>query len=51
MTEVEKWLNHISAYDREFAQWEKRSKKIIERYTDQRGHGDIGAPGKGYRID
>lgn len=36
MSEVEKWLNHISAYDREFANWEKRTKKIIERYTDQK---------------
>lgn len=34
MTEVETWLNHISAYDKEFAQWEKRAKKIIDRYTD-----------------
>lgn len=32
--EVQHYLSHIAAYDREFAPWETRSKKIIKRYRD-----------------
>lgn len=35
MTDYQKWLDAISAYDKEFSPWEKRAKKIIERYTDK----------------
>jgi hypothetical protein len=33
--EVQKWLGLIAAYDKEFASWEKRVTKILERYTDK----------------
>ena len=32
--EVQYYLNHIAAYDREFASWETRAKKILKRYRD-----------------
>lgn len=31
---VEKWTQTISAYEREFAPWEKRGDKILRRYRD-----------------
>ena len=33
--DVEPWLNHISAYEREFKKWEGRSDKIVKRYRDE----------------
>lgn len=30
------WLDHIETYEREFSDWEKRAKKIIKRYKDDR---------------
>lgn len=36
MSEAERWLGHISAYDKEFAEWQRKTKKIIERYTDKK---------------
>lgn len=33
-SEVEKWLGHIKAYEREFQKWEDRADKIIRRYKD-----------------
>jgi len=33
-SEVQKWLNHFTQYERAFAKWEERSLKIIHRYTD-----------------
>lgn len=33
--EVQLYLNHIAAYDREFSTWETRAKKIIKRYRDE----------------
>lgn len=31
---VEKWLRIIAAYEKEFAPWEKRVKRLLEKYTD-----------------
>ena len=31
----QQYLGCISAYEREFERWEKRTKKIIERYRDE----------------
>lgn len=33
--DVEPWLNHISAYEREFKKWEGRADKIVKRYRDE----------------
>ena len=33
-TDVQPYLSHISAYEREFKKWEQRSEKIIKRYRD-----------------
>lgn len=33
-SEVQFYLNHIAAYDREFAKWETRVTKILKRYRD-----------------
>lgn len=32
MTGVEKWLQHIAAYERDFKEWESRVEKIVKRY-------------------
>lgn len=32
--EVQEYLNHIAAYDREFSKWETRTTKILKRYRD-----------------
>jgi len=32
--EVQQYINHISAYEREFAKWESRVTKILKRYRD-----------------
>jgi hypothetical protein len=32
------WLDQIDAYDSKFSSWEKRSKKIIKRYKDDRAN-------------
>lgn len=34
-TDVQPWLNHISAYEREFKKWEGRAEKIVKRYRDE----------------
>jgi hypothetical protein len=34
--DVQVWLSHISAYEREFKKWEGRNQKIIERYRDEK---------------
>ena len=34
-TEVNHYLNHIAAYDREFSKWETRVQKILKRYRDE----------------
>ena len=34
--DVQRWLNMIAAYDKEFAAWEKRAGKINERYIDKK---------------
>jgi hypothetical protein len=36
-TEVQKWLAHFAAYDRQFKKWDDRSEKIVKRYRDERG--------------
>jgi hypothetical protein len=36
MADVQFYLNHISAYEREFKQWESRVDKIIKRYRDEK---------------
>jgi hypothetical protein len=36
---VSRWVAEIECYEREFTSWEKRSKKIIDRYTDERDQG------------
>lgn len=42
--DVQKWLNHIAAYDKEFKKWDSRVDKIIKRYRDeQRKTGDVSA--------
>jgi len=33
--EVQRWLDIIGDYDREFQKWEKRSTKIVKRYRDE----------------
>lgn len=33
-TDVQPWLSHISAYEREFKKWEGRADKILKRYRD-----------------
>ena len=33
-TGVQKWLNVVGAYDKEFKKWEARSQKIVKRYRD-----------------
>ena len=30
------WVQEIETYEKEYAPWEKRSKKIVDRYTDER---------------
>lgn len=43
-TEVQYYLNHISAYDREFSKWETRVTKILKRYRDDtRSSQDVGS--------
>jgi len=44
---VDAWWVKISAYEREFAKWEKRGKSILERYRDKR---DEMASGARYNI-
>jgi len=44
---VNAWWTKISAYEREFAKWEKRGKSILERYRDKR---DEMASGARYNI-
>jgi hypothetical protein len=34
-TDVQPWLNHIHAYEREFKGWESRVGKILKRYRDE----------------
>lgn len=34
---VEKWLGHITQYERSFSKWEARARKIINRYKDNQG--------------
>ncbi len=34
MSDVQYYLSHISAYEREFAKWEKRGDKILKSYRD-----------------
>jgi hypothetical protein len=34
-TDVQPWINHIAAYEREFKKWENRADKIIKRYRDE----------------
>src|SRR6185436_1442864 len=34
-TDVQPWINHIAAYEREFKKWENRTDKIIKRYRDE----------------
>jgi hypothetical protein len=34
--DVQAWLSHVSAYEREFKKWEGRSQKIIDRYRDEK---------------
>jgi hypothetical protein len=34
--DVQVWLSHISAYEREFKKWEGRSQKILDRYRDEK---------------
>lgn len=42
--EVQKWLNHIAAYERTFKKWEGRVEKILKRYRDDsRGYNDTTA--------
>ena len=31
------WLNQIEKYERKFKKWEDKSKKIVDRYVDERG--------------
>lgn len=45
-TEVEKWLGHISTYERTYSKWESRSDKIIKRYKDDQGAARNGANAK-----
>lgn len=33
---VQVWLGHVSAYEREFKKWEGRTQKIIDRYRDEK---------------
>ena len=33
--EVQRWLNHFAAYDREFKKWEALSDRVIKRYRDE----------------
>lgn len=40
-SDVQKWLEHISAYESEFDKWESRADKIVKRYRDdERKEGD-----------
>ena len=34
---VSYWCNEIDMYEREFQKWEKRGRKIVKRYKDERG--------------
>jgi len=34
--DVQVWLSHVSAYEREFKKWEGRNQKILERYRDEK---------------
>jgi len=34
--EVQKWLTTIGQYEAEFKDWERRNKKVLERYTDKK---------------
>ena len=41
--DVQVWLSHVSAYEREFKKWEQRVEKILKRYRDDgRGSRDAG---------
>ena len=35
-SEVEKYLNLFTQYDKEYAKWEGRVEKILKRYRDER---------------
>jgi hypothetical protein len=39
VSEVQYYLNHISAYEREFKRWESRADKILKRYRDETSGG------------
>lgn len=41
--ELAKWIAEIETYEKEFSPWEKRSKKIIDRYMDERGDNNTAA--------
>ena len=36
--EVQRWLTTISQYEAEFKDWERRSKRVIDRYLDRKSH-------------
>lgn len=42
------WVQEIENYEQQFAPWEKKSKKIIERYIDERG--DVAAKASRFNI-
>lgn len=36
--EVQRWLTTIAQYDTEFKDWERRAKRVIDRYLDRKSH-------------
>ena len=50
-SEVQHWLNIIRAYEKEYAPWEKRVDKILERYRDEkRNRQDVDNPSTRFNI-
>lgn len=49
-TEVNRWLDCISEYEREFEKWEKRARDISRRYADNRGVASTSGGAKRFNI-
>lgn len=45
------WLEQLESYRQEFQDWEKRCKKIVRRYRDERGETQDGRPAVEFRFN
>lgn len=49
-SEVQKWLDTIKSYEREFKTWEQRVEKILKRYKDERSQEVLDNAPKSFNI-